>query len=301
MRKGQKEMVNTEDKVIRANDYAFATSDLTNVAKKIDVPVEKCGAIIDSGTTSHFCPDHSKFVTFTSIKAQDVHTADGSTISAVGKGDIKIDLPLGTKKTTVTLKDTLYTLKMAFTLISANRITTAGFAVHLEDRMCRILTPALEQRPIAKIPQIDGLCRIALSVTHSANSAITKCTIDELHQVLGHVSHEVITNAIKKGMISGITLDENSKPTFCKTCTKAKATRQLFPNELKTKSSAYGDLVHTDLWGPAQTATINGCLYYISFTDDYSQETRTIFLKKKSKALATFKQYEAYVSHQYGA
>jgi hypothetical protein len=45
--------------------------------------------------------------------------ADGSTISALGQGDIKIDLPLGNKYTTVTLRNTLYTPKMALTLLSA--------------------------------------------------------------------------------------------------------------------------------------------------------------------------------------
>jgi transposase InsO family protein len=136
-------------------------------------------------------------------------------------------------------------------------------------------------------------------VTHSANSATTKHTIDELHQVLGCVSHKAITNAIKKGMIRGITLDESSKPTFCEMCTKAKATRQPFPNESKTRSSAYGDLVHTDLWGPAQTETINRCLYYITFTDDFSREMRITFLKRKSDTLTAFKEYKAYVSRQY--
>jgi hypothetical protein len=39
---------------------------------------------MDSGATSHFCPDHAKFITFEAIKAQDVRTADGTTISALG-------------------------------------------------------------------------------------------------------------------------------------------------------------------------------------------------------------------------
>jgi hypothetical protein len=92
------------------NNYAFATS----------VQVGRGGTIIDSGATSHFCPDHTKFITFEAIKAQDICTADRTTISALGRGDIKVDLPLGNKYTTVTLKNTLYTPKMALTLTSAH-------------------------------------------------------------------------------------------------------------------------------------------------------------------------------------
>lgn len=116
--------------------------------------------------------------------------------------------------------------------------------------------------------------------------------------MLEYVFHGAIKDAIKKDMIKGVVLDENSKPTFCKTWAKAKATRQPFPEESKTKISAYGDLVHTDLRGPAQMATIGGCLYYVSFTDDYSRETKVEFLKKKSKTLTAFKHYKAYISHQ---
>ncbi|OAX30560.1 hypothetical protein K503DRAFT_653056, partial [Rhizopogon vinicolor AM-OR11-026] len=53
--------------------------------------------VIDSGATSHSCPDRSKFMTFTSIKPQDIHTADGSTVSALGWADVQLDLPLGQK------------------------------------------------------------------------------------------------------------------------------------------------------------------------------------------------------------
>lgn len=126
------------------DNYAFASSDLASVAKQINIPPERRGAIIDSGTTSHFSPDCTKFITYTKTEPQEVHTADSSSISAIGRGDLKIDLPLGMKRTTVTLKDTLYTPKMAFTLISANKIVAAGLAVHFEDQMCKILSPAPE-------------------------------------------------------------------------------------------------------------------------------------------------------------
>jgi transposase InsO family protein len=46
--------------------------------------------------------------------------------------------------------------------------------------------------------------------------------------------------------------------------------------------------------------SLGGCLYYISFTNDYSRETKIEFLKKKSEALTAFKNYKAYVSHQHG-
>jgi hypothetical protein len=55
-------------------------------------------------------------------------------------GDVKVNLPLGKKCTTVTLKNTLYAPAMAFTLISTNKIVSAGLGVLFKGRMCKILS-----------------------------------------------------------------------------------------------------------------------------------------------------------------
>jgi hypothetical protein len=121
---------------------------------------------------------------------------------------------------------------------------------------------------------------------------VAKLTINELHHALGHVAQGTVQYAVRQGLIEGIELDSASTPEFCDACTKAKATHQPFPAEMTNHACTYGELVHTDLWGPAQTESVAGHLYYISFTDDFSQETKVHFLKLKSKALSALKDYE---------
>ena len=82
---------------IPQDNFAFTSAEIINNAV----------AIIDSGATSHFCPDWSNFITFSDIPPQDVCTANGSTISAIGRGDIKINLLLGNQMTEVMLKNAL--------------------------------------------------------------------------------------------------------------------------------------------------------------------------------------------------
>lgn len=79
------------------NNYAFTTSNLTSVAEQLHIPVERRGTIIGSGASSHFCPDRTKFKNYVPIEPQNIHTADGTTVSAVGRGDVKLDLPLGSE------------------------------------------------------------------------------------------------------------------------------------------------------------------------------------------------------------
>jgi hypothetical protein len=166
------------------NNYAFATA--------ASIQVGRGCTIIDSGATSHFCPDCAKFITLEAIKAQDVHTADRSTISALGRGDIKVNLLLGNKYTTVTLKNTLYTPKMALTLISVHRITAAGFTVQFENDACKILSPAPKQKLIASIAQVNGLYAIPTQMEESTH--VAKLTINELHHACKGTSVHFLTS-----------------------------------------------------------------------------------------------------------
>jgi hypothetical protein len=139
--------------------------------------------------------------------------ADGTTISALGQGDIKVDLLLGNKYTTVTLRNTLYTLKMALTLISVHQITTACFTVPFKNDACKILSPALKRKLITSIAQVNGLYVIPAQTEESAH--VAKLTINELCRALGHVAQGAIQYMVKQGPIEGVELDSASTPEFC--------------------------------------------------------------------------------------
>jgi hypothetical protein len=280
-------------------NFAFATAAAVPHACAQPQALAQRGAIIDSGATSHFCPDCARFITFTAIEPQDVRTADGTCISALGRGDVEIELPLGEARTTVTLRNALYTPKMALTLISTHRIAAAGFAVNFKSHNCNILTPAPERKLIASIPQVNGLYTIAAPAQAQERANVAKLTVCELHCVLGHVAQGAVLHAVKEGLVEGVVLDAASAPEFCDTCTMAKAACQPFPEETKNRARAYGELIHTDLWGPAQVESVAGHLYYMSFTDDFSRELQVDFLALKSEALSAFKRYEANLMRQH--
>ena len=41
------------------------------------------------------------------------------------------------------------------------------------------------------------------------------------------------------------------------------------------------DVVHSDVWGPAQVATLGGCRYYVTFIDDFSRHTWIYPMRQK--------------------
>jgi hypothetical protein len=187
---------------------------------------------------------------------------------------------------------------MAFTFISTNRIASAGLAVLFEGRMCKILSKGPNREVIAEIPQVEGLYSVVSQHQERMSIVKTTHTIHELHKILGHVSQAAVKHAISEGLIDGLALDTLSSEEFCEACVKVKSTHKPFPKEATRRAQTYGEVIHMDLWGPAQTVSLAGSSYYMSFTDDYSRESQVTFLKQKSEALEAFKHYEARLTTQ---
>ena len=260
------------------------------------------GIIIDSGASRHFSPDRSKFLNYKEfINQEPIRAADGRTFHALGKGDIKINLPNGNQKPTlITLKEVYYSPIMAFTLISVSCIDRAGFSLLIKGGICEVRTST--SQVIGRIPQIRGLYRVTGTKSpHSNNTATVanrEISINEFHRRMGHVNHEDLRRMVEKGMVTGIELDMSSKADFCETCVKSKATRKPFPKETKTEYKSYGDKVVSDVWGPAPVKSLGGKHYYLLFKDLFSHEERIYFLNQKSEVFDHYKRYEAWVKVQ---
>ena len=203
---------------------------------------------MDSGASQHYCLDCSKFTDYKPIEWK-ITTADGSTLTTASMGDLHIELPNGSGKSKTVFKNAIHAPDMAFTLISISKLNKAGFSIMFNKGMCTIRNHS--RKAIATIPSSDGLDKIAaarrLNQTQTANVVSGKMLISKAHRKLGHVSCHAIKHAILNGLIAGIELDPNSKPEFCKACTKAKSARQLFPKESETRAEIFGVQVHWDL------------------------------------------------------
>jgi hypothetical protein len=215
-------------------------------------------------------------------------------------GDLEIDLPNGSKSTTMTFKDAIHAPDMAFTLISISRLDKAGYQVNFKKGVCTIIDP--KGQTIATIPHSDGLYRVIANrpAKDYAATASAKMSISEAHKKLGHLSYGAINHAVSNGHIAGIELESGSKPEFCEACAKAKAARQPFPKESKTRATKYGERVHWDLWGPATVKSLNGHFYVAARIDDATRETKLYFQNKKSQTIKSYKLDEAYIETRTG-
>jgi transposase InsO family protein len=128
---------------------------------------------------------------------------------------------------------------------------------------------------------------------------VEKITVDDFHRIMGHISLEGAERMLKEGMVDGVVKKEGPK-SFCKSCAHAKTTRKAISKERSTpKSKARGEIIHSDLWGPAQVQTPSHNHYYISFTDDYSRYSTLYLLKTKDEAFEAYKKYEKLLEMQF--
>ena len=58
------------------------------------------------------------------------------------------------------------------------------------------------------------------------------------------------------------------------------------------------ELVNSDVLGPVKVPSLGKHVYYVSFIDDFSRNTWTYFLKKKSEVFDRFKEFKALVENQ---
>lgn len=92
--------------------------------------------IVDTGASCHFTSERKLMKNFISIKPQKITVVDGHQFNATGRGNLEITLPNGDSSTPITLKDVLYAVKMPATLISVEKMDTAGCELKIHGSIC---------------------------------------------------------------------------------------------------------------------------------------------------------------------
>jgi hypothetical protein len=87
---------------------------------------------------------------------------------------------------------------------------------------------------------------------------------------------------------------------FCEHCVYGKQKRVRFLRVGKEKKNERLELVHTDVWGPAQVSSLGGSYYYVTFIDDATRKTWVYCIRQKSDVFDTFKKWKALVENETG-
>ena len=100
-------------------------------------------------------------------------------------------------------------------------------------------------------------------------------------------------------MVQGL-LEIHTEVDTCESCIMGKQHRKSFPKGVSWRASVFLELIHTDIYGPMKTPSLESQRYFLIFIDDFSRMTWVYFLKEKSEEFATFKKFKAFVEKQRG-
>ena len=182
--------------------------------------------VYDSGCTRHITPYRDAIDNFIEISPKSFRAANKLDFTAVGMGEMTVDVPNGVDISQLRLTEVMYSPEVGYTLVSVSRLDENGFSVTFANGKCTIQGP--EGECIGAIPKTGrGLYRVAHE-PEMANIAIEVLTLDQFHRRMGHISTEVARKLVDNGFVTGVRLETtpSGEPHFCESCVYAKATRK---------------------------------------------------------------------------
>jgi len=238
---------------------------------------------VDSCASSHMTPNRRSFTCYKPITGY-VTVADGTMLPIVGIGKVAVTSCVGGRSNTLQLHDVLHVEGLRESLISVNQLAVHKVFVLFDVNRCTII----HGDDIIGEGSIDnGVYRIASEDT----AFMVTIDVDVAHRRFGHVP----VDTLKK-----IDVKLSGKKSFCEVCIEGKSARKVFESHDKVGSGEVPyEIIVSDVAGPFSVPTIDGHVYYVTFTDSLTGYITGYLMKNKSEVADLFEEYEAMSSNRH--
>ena len=257
----------------------------------------------DSGASSHMTWNKSILLDYEKFaEPQPVNLGDGRPVMALGFGRVRMKMFfVSNTPMDMTFMRVLYVPSLASNLFSVREVTSKGHSVLFEGDTCRIINQrgkvlgeGTEKGTLFLLNCKPYKVECANVVYKPVNDA------DLWHQRLGHINDQLFSRIVQDDLLPGVKVRKSQNLSFCEGCVKGKATRKPFKAVGEILSTRKLQLIHSDVWGPAQNDTVGGMKYFVYFTDDFSRCSAIYLMKLKSQVFDKFKEFEAAVTAETG-
>lgn len=246
---------------------------------------------LDSGATDHMSnriewfEDYEKFAT-----PRLVRIGDGTLLRAEGKGDIVIFALVEDQWCEKHLKDVLYVPDIKLNLFSLSTVLEKGFTLSADSRNFKLIKNGRIAAEGIRRNRLYQLLIEVKSIECQVNVS-DRISLQVWHERLAHQNFDHVRNVLKT---MNIEVKATSKDNFCDACMYGKQHRLSFSSS-STKTDTCGEIIHTDLCGPMQVASVGGSNYFLLFKDDYSHFRTVYFLKNKSEVVSKLQEFLQFV------
>ncbi|CAJ2671829.1 unnamed protein product [Trifolium pratense] len=237
---------------------------------------------LDSGCSRHMTGDKQLFSKLTMKEGGSVGFGGNQKGKIIGTGTVG--------NSSLSINDVWLVDGLKHNLLSISQFCDNGYVVVFNKESCTV-TKQSDNSIIFKGLRKNNVYKINLS---DLNDQKVMCllTLSEekwiWHKRLGHANWRLISKLSKLDLVRGLPKIKYHSNTLCGSCQKGKITKSSFKPKNIVSTSRPLELLHIDLFGPVNTASINGKKYGLVIVDDYSRWTWVKFLRTKDEAYDEF-------------
>ncbi|KAH9733925.1 retrovirus-related pol polyprotein from transposon TNT 1-94-like protein [Citrus sinensis] len=218
--------------------------------------------ILDTGATYHLCPIKEWFTDFRNLESSAVVMGNDQPCRTMGLGTIRLKM---FDRMVRELKEVRFVPALKKNLISVGALEAKGYKVTIEDGIMKFTHGAMV---ILQGVRRHNLYYLKGGTTDETNVAETHNDTTELwHIRLRHAGEKYLQTLIRHELLKGT---KTCKLNFCEHCVVGKKTRVKF-DTANHDTREILEYVHSDVWGPTKTASIDGSHYFVTFVDDFSR------------------------------
>ena len=245
----------------------------------------------DFGATPHMTDQRHLFNSFIPVTTGNRPVigigTDNAPLNVQGHGKIKIRSKVDSAWHEGTLHNVLNVPNIGVNLFSIGAAADTGLTFTIDKKIAHLFLNSklvATGTQVGKEPYLMDIEAVS-PITTPKQSLTASISLNIWHRRFGHVHNGAIQKMSASGHVDGLNLDATKgDPSPCEGCAFGKSHLQSFPTEGRTRGTAIGDLVYTDVCGPMSVASPGGSRYFIVLKDDFTGFRSLYFMKQKSKA-----------------
>ncbi|KAG7302210.1 hypothetical protein JYU34_013686 [Plutella xylostella] len=250
---------------------------------------------IDSGATMHMTMHKDWLEDISTSNVKSIRIADNKVLHVEGCGNVTINVPDEQGSVSkIQVRNVLYVPDLSTNLLSVSKIIKSGCKIEFNESECNIFNQ--NGQNIAKAGLVSDLYKL---ITNEKKAQAFPAVVDEdvclWHQRMGHLNF-TDTNKLPS-CTTGVKLSPSKEDIKCISCIEAKQTRQSFPSE-GSRATELLEVIHSDVCGPMQTASLGGARYFVTFIDDLSRKVFVYPIKSKAEVLEKFNEFKNLVENE---
>ncbi|GAU42845.1 hypothetical protein TSUD_387380 [Trifolium subterraneum] len=250
---------------------------------------------LDTGCSNHMTSHKEWLIDINPSKKSKIRFAYDRTLQAEGIGKMVITRDDGKN---VIMEDVLYVPGMKSNLLSICQLIQKGFEVKMKNNSLSLFDTnhkLILKTPLTKNRTFQINMSTAKLMCLSAIETEDRNWI--WHARFGHLNFKSLRELGTNHIVNGLPIIKVPEKV-CKVCMIGKQTRKSFKSEIPSRARNQLEVVHSDVCGPFEVATLAGNRYFISFVDEFSRMMWIYLIKAKSESFDVFKKFKKKVEKE---